>query len=116
MRCRTSWPARGAARSRPPGHSAPRGAIRRSRCTCGVSLPADFDKFATCEEADGVGWFVPQDQSEDQSSDVTFTAAGYRPIVEVRLPASYRPEGAAAVIAELAGPVKDTLRLVNRCD
>ena len=83
--------------------------------TCGVSLPADFDRFATCEEANGVGWFVPVDQSSDQSSDVTLTAAGYRPIVRVELPASYRPEGAASVIAQLARPVKDDLELVDRC-
>lgn len=83
--------------------------------TCGVSLPADFDRFATCVEADGVGWFVPVAESSDQSSDVTLTAAGYRPIVRVELPASYRPEGAATVISELAQPVKDGLELVDRC-
>ncbi|HEU4811548.1 MAG TPA: DUF3515 domain-containing protein [Nocardioides sp.] len=83
--------------------------------TCGVSLPADFDRFATCEEADGVGWFVPVAESSDQSSDVTLTAAGYRPIVRVQLPASYRPEGAATVISQLAQPVKDGLELVDRC-
>jgi hypothetical protein len=83
--------------------------------TCGVSLPDDFDRFATCEEADGVGWFVPVAESSDQSSDVTLTAAGYRPIVRVELPASYRPEGAATVISQLAQPVRDGLELVNRC-
>jgi hypothetical protein len=83
--------------------------------TCGVSVPKEFDRFASCEEADGVGWFVPDEQSADASSDVTFTAAGYRPIVQLELPASYRPEGAAAAIAQLAQPVKDRLELVRRC-
>ena len=83
--------------------------------TCGVSLPAEFDEFSSCEEADGVGWFVPVDQVEDQSADVTFTAAGYRPIVQVELPGSYRPEGAAAVITQLAEPVKRHLELVDAC-
>ena len=83
--------------------------------TCGASLPADFDRFATCVEADGVGWFVPVAESSDQSSDVTLTAAGYRPIVRVELPATYRPEGAASVLSQLAQPVKDRLELVDRC-
>ncbi len=83
--------------------------------TCGVSLPDDFDAFATCEEANGVGWFVSSAEREDQESDVTFTAAGFRPIVQVHLPASYRPEGAAAVISQLAEPVRDHLTLVQPC-
>ena len=83
--------------------------------TCGGDLPEEFDEFSSCEEANGVGWFVPPDQIADQSGDVTLTAAGYQPVVTVRLPGSYRPEGAAAVIVELGGPVKRNLELVNAC-
>jgi len=51
----------------------------------------------------------------DQDADVTFTAVGYRPIVSIEMPHDYRPEGGAAVIAQLAQPVKDNLELVEDC-
>ena len=83
---------------------------------CGVGVPADFDVTSPCEEADGVGWFVPEEQIDDQDADLVFTAVGYRPIVEVDVPHDYRPEGSAAAIAELAQPVSDHLRKVNDCE
>ena len=83
--------------------------------TCGAEVPREFTRFSSCVQADGVGWFVPQAQQLDQSADVTWTAVGYRPVVAVHVPADYRPEGAAAVIAELAAPVRAHLRLVRPC-
>jgi uncharacterized protein DUF3515 len=83
---------------------------------CGVDVPADFDQYAHCEVANDVGWFVPEDVIADQEADVTFTAVGYRPIVSIEMPHDYRPEGGAAVIAELAQPVKDNLELVDDCE
>jgi hypothetical protein len=83
---------------------------------CGVDVPAEFDEFAHCEIANGVGWFVPDDVIADQEADVTFTAVGYRPIVAIEMPHGYRPEGGAAVIAELAQPVEDNLELVEDCE
>ena len=29
---------------------------------CGVDVPADFTRTSACQEADGVGWFVPDSQ------------------------------------------------------
>jgi len=83
--------------------------------TCGVEMPAEFDEFATCVEANGVDWFVPAEQVEDDSRDVTFSTAGYRPIVELSVPAEYRPEGGAAALAELAEPVGKRLETVQPC-
>jgi hypothetical protein len=83
---------------------------------CGVDVPADFDATAHCEVANGVGWFVPDEQIDDQDADLVFTAVGYRPIVSVEVPHDYRPEGSAAVIADLAGPVMDHLELVDPCE
>jgi hypothetical protein len=83
--------------------------------TCGAEVPREFDEFSSCIQASGVGWFVPESQQEDQSADVTWTAVGHRPVVQVQVPADYRPEGAAAVIAELAADVRHHLRLVRRC-
>jgi hypothetical protein len=82
---------------------------------CGVAVPADFSKAAACQEADGVGWFIPDGQVNDQSADVVMSSAGYRPVVQVTVPATYRPNGLAAVMVELAPMVKDDTRLVQPC-
>jgi hypothetical protein len=82
---------------------------------CGVGVPAGFSKSSGCLEADGVGWFVPDEQFDDQEADATLTAVGYRPIVSVTVPGKYRPSGPAAAIADLAQPVKDHLELVQDC-
>jgi hypothetical protein len=84
--------------------------------TCGGELPEEFDRFSECVEANGVGWFVPVAAEADQSSPVTVTAAGYRPVVRVTVPGEYRPEGVASVLAELAGPARRNLELVDRCE
>jgi hypothetical protein len=84
--------------------------------TCGGERPDEFDRFSSCVEANGVGWFVPPRAEADQSATATLTAAGYRPVVRVTVPGDYRPEGISAVMAELAAPVKAHLRLVDRCE
>jgi hypothetical protein len=82
---------------------------------CGVGVPDSFDKFATCEEANGVGWFVPDDQINDESKNVTMTTVGYQPRITVTVPAQLRPEAVAAAMSTLAGPVKQELELVKPC-
>ncbi len=46
---------------------------------CGVAKPEGFDLAASCESVDGVGYYIPDEQYDDQGLDVTLTAAGYRP-------------------------------------
>jgi hypothetical protein len=82
---------------------------------CGVGVPQDFSRTAACTEADGVGWFVPDAQVNDQSSDVVMSTAGYRPVLQVTVPAHYRPSGLAAAMVELAPVVKQYTRLVHPC-
>jgi hypothetical protein len=82
---------------------------------CGVGVPAGFSRASGCQEADGVGWFVPASQVNDQSADVVMATAGYRPVLQVTVPASYRPNGLAAAMVELAPMVKDYTRLVHPC-
>jgi hypothetical protein len=84
--------------------------------TCGGELPDDFDRFSQCVEANGVGWFVPDDAEKDQEATAVLTAAGYRPVVQVRVPGDYRPEGVASVMAGLADPVEEHLKLVEPCE
>lgn len=75
--------------------------------TCGVPEPADFTETSTCIEANGVGWYVPDSVllSDDESLDVTMTAVGFRPRVQVLLPGDYRPEGFLDVAAIVGGVV-----------
>lgn len=82
---------------------------------CGAELPGTFDDFSACTEANGVGWFVPPEQVEDPTAEVTITAVGHEPVVSVTIPADYRPAGAAAVMAVLAAPVEEHLAEVNPC-
>ena len=82
---------------------------------CGVGVPDDFSRTASCTQADGVGWFVPEAQVDDQSADVVMTTAGYRPVLQVTVPATYRPNGLAAVMVELAPMVKADTVLVHPC-
>ena len=65
--------------------------------------------------ANGVGWFVPDSQVNDQSADVVMSTAGYRPVLQVTVPATYRPNGLAAAMVELAPMVKQYTRLVHPC-
>lgn len=88
--------------------------------TCGVEPPPDLTDTSECLEANGVGWFLPPDATDDvgddkDPADVTVTAAGYEPAVSVLIPGDYRPEGVAAVTAGLAAAVEAHLELVDPC-
>ena len=85
--------------------------------TCGVPLPSDFSRTSTCIETAGVGWYVPDDVllSSDESRDVTMTAVGYRPRVQVFLPGEYRPDGFPNAGAAIGAVVDRDLKLVKRC-
>jgi len=80
---------------------------------CGVSMPTGFDKFATCQVTNDVGWFVPEEQIEDQGADVVMTTVGFEQNVEVTVPAVYRPPAAAMV--DLADAIKDSIRERRPC-
>jgi Protein of unknown function (DUF3515) len=85
--------------------------------TCGVPQPSDFTDTSTCIETAGVGWYVPDDVllSGDQSRDVTMTAVGYRPRVQVFLPGEYRPDGFPNAGAAIGAVVDRDLKLVQPC-
>ena len=104
-----------AARSSPPTPPRRRTATRRSWCAAASTEPAGFDLTASCESVDGVGYYIPDEQYDDQELDLTLTAAGYRPRVEVVVPADYRPNAAPAAMAVLAPLVKEHLTLADDC-
>jgi hypothetical protein len=82
---------------------------------CGVAVPGDLTRTSSCTEANGVGWFVPNDQANDNSVDAVLTTAGYRPILQLSVPAKYRGGDLAGALVELAPLVKKYLKLVQPC-
>jgi hypothetical protein len=83
--------------------------------TCVDQVPESFDKFSQCQQVNDVGWYVPDEQVADPDSDAVLTALSHGPFVQVTVPAEYRPDGAAAVLAELSKPISDNLELVDEC-
>ena len=80
---------------------------------CGVGTPEGLTRFSECQEVNGVGWYVPEEQAADNSADLTLTTIGFEPAVEVRIPGSLRPPNDALV--QLAAPVKNYLDQVRHC-
>jgi hypothetical protein len=80
---------------------------------CGVAKPAGLDKLSTCQVANGVGWFIPEDQITGKPEDIVMTTVGRTQYVEVRIPADDWPP--AAAMADLAKAVKSSTREVRPC-
>jgi hypothetical protein len=83
--------------------------------TCVADEPEGFAADSVCEQVNDVGWFVPDDQVADPDSDAVLTAMTHRPFVQLTVPAEHRPDGAAAALAELSGPIKDNLEPAEEC-
>ncbi len=81
---------------------------------CGVGEPEDYDPFAGCQTVDGVDWFVPLEQIEDQGADAVLTTLGRRPAVEVVVPADQRPPD--AVMVDLADAIKAHTSAQEPCE
>jgi hypothetical protein len=72
---------------------------------CGVPLPRTF-KGDPCITRNGIGWSVPLDQADDLTLDVVMTLAFRTPVLQVRLPSHYRPNGPSEVMADLDALVR----------
>ena len=82
---------------------------------CVDSAPEGFTDLSPCEQVNDVGWYVPADEAGDPEAVAVVTAMTHRPLVQVTIPADYRPDGAAAALAELSDPIADNLELVDEC-
>jgi hypothetical protein len=80
---------------------------------CGVPRPRGFDKFATCQVANGVGWFIPESQIVGRPVDVLMTTVGRRVNVEVAIPSEYFPP--ATTMVDLATAVRRADPEVKPC-
>ena len=79
---------------------------------CGVDEPAGFDEVATCLTVNGVDWYIPPEQLEEEG-DLTMTTVYREVAVEVRLPATYFPP--ATTLADLARPVRQSIPATDEC-
>ena len=80
---------------------------------CGVGRPAGLDRFAQCQTANGVDWFIPDSQQSGRPQDVTMTTVGRSVYVEVRIPVDYFPP--VNTMVDLAPALKRTVRSVKPC-
>jgi hypothetical protein len=80
---------------------------------CGVAMPKTFDKFSTCQETNGIGWFIPEEQMTGEPTSVTMTTIGRDVNVEVTLPREHWPPANAMV--DLARAIKKTTAETAPC-
>jgi hypothetical protein len=67
---------------------------------CGGPLPRTF-KGDPCITRNGIGWSVPLRQADDITLDAQMTLAFRTPVLQVHVPAHYRPNGPSEVMADL---------------
>ncbi|HET8561489.1 MAG TPA: DUF3515 domain-containing protein [Marmoricola sp.] len=79
---------------------------------CGVGRPHGFDRFSTCQTANGIDWYVPPSDYPEHA-DVLMTTVYREPAVEVHLPAGYRPPVNAMV--DLTRTIKQHTRATGHC-
>jgi hypothetical protein len=73
---------------------------------CGVGKPVGYDRFSPCQTVNGIGWFIPEEQIDDDRADILMTTVTREPRVEVLVPASYRPKGQANAMVDLEPAIK----------
>lgn len=85
--------------------------------SCGVAMPESFQPGASCEEVNGVGWYVPTDQFSDLGQELTIYTIGREPVVELVIPSDQRRDAAFAAdaLATLADPVKQAIPDAEPC-
>ena len=83
--------------------------------TCGVGVPAGFGPASSCITVNGVDWFAPDKETNDNGSDITLTTVTLKPRVALHVPARYRGGTLSAALTDLATPLKGTLTVGTRC-
>jgi hypothetical protein len=77
--------------------------------TCGVDRPEDYAPTATCNEVEGVGWYVPTDILTDPGEDLVAYALSHEPYVRLEVPADRRVDGMDDALFELADVIRAEL-------
>ena len=81
---------------------------------CGVPLPRGF-AGAPCFTRNGIGWSIPVKQADDVDEDIVMTLAFRKPVVQVRVPAAYRPDAPGNVMADLDAAVRAHTTAHGKC-
>ena len=84
---------------------------------CGVGVPQDFSKSAALHGGrTASAGSCPTARSNDQSADVVMSTAGYRPVLQVTVPAALPARTASPPRWWSSAPVvKQYTRLVHPC-
>lgn len=80
---------------------------------CGVPMPDEFDDYSTCQETNGIGWFIPDSQMTGASTEITMTTIGRDVNIEVRLPEEHWPPANAMV--DLSAAIEQTTEELDPC-
>jgi hypothetical protein len=80
---------------------------------CGAPVPASFPGDP-CITRNGIGWSVPPHQADDLRLDAVMTLAFREPVLQVVVPAHYRPNGPAEVMADLDAIVRSRTTSTGR--
>jgi hypothetical protein len=83
--------------------------------TCGVGVPKGFGAASSCIDADGVDWFAPDEETNDNHADITLTTVTLSPRVALHVPGSRRGATLAAALIDLAVPLKSSLTQRTHC-
>ncbi|WP_459982772.1 DUF3515 domain-containing protein [Nocardioides sp. AN3] len=83
--------------------------------TCGAGVPGGFGPTSSCIVVNGVDWFAPDKETNDNGSDITLTTVTLKPRVALFVPARYRGDVVEAALVDLADPLKKTLTVGARC-
>jgi hypothetical protein len=81
---------------------------------CGVALPKDFPGDP-CFTRNGIGWSIPVEQADDVDKDIVMTLAFRTPVVQLRVPAAYRPDAPGNVMADLDAAVRAHTTAHGKC-
>jgi hypothetical protein len=80
---------------------------------CGVDAPTSSRD--SCTEHDGVAWYADADATRDDSVDLVVSTAGHSPIVQLTVPAAYRPDALSAALGQLAPIVREQTQPQETC-
>jgi hypothetical protein len=83
---------------------------------CGVGPPPELTRTSQCTVVNGVGWFLPPEQDANRSVDAVLSTVGYRPVLQLTVPAQDRGPILAAAEVELAPIVKQYLTPTHGCE
>jgi uncharacterized protein DUF3515 len=81
---------------------------------CGVPLPKSFPGDP-CFTRNGIGWSIPAGQADELDKDLVMTLAFRDPVVQLQVPARYRPNAPADVMADLDAAVRARTTAHGKC-